>query len=54
MELGNACACQKVVKPGFVKKMNSDIKEMKGGFIGTLLAGLAGSLLPSLFGGTRG
>ena len=31
--------------------MNSDIKKQKGGFIGTLLAGLAGSLLPSLLGG---
>ena len=51
MKLGNACHCNKIVPANFVKKMNDDVKEMKGGFIGTLLAGLAGSLLPSLFSG---
>ena len=34
-----------------VDKMNKDLKLQKGGFIGTLLAGLAGSILPSLLGG---
>ena len=34
-----------------VNKMNNDLKAMKGGFIGTLLAGLAGSILPSLLSG---
>ena len=28
-----------------VNKMNNDLKMQKGGFIGTLLAGLAGSIL---------
>ena len=36
-----------------VNKMNKDLKCMKGGFIGTLLAGLAGSILPSLLSGKR-
>ena len=30
-----------------------EIKEQKGGFIGTLLAALAGSILPALFGQRR-
>ena len=32
------------VKYKIVDKMNKDLKAMKGGFIGTLLAGLAGSI----------
>ena len=51
MKLGNACHCNKIVPANFVKKMNDDVKEMKGGFIGTLLASLAGSLLPGLLTG---
>ena len=34
-----------------VDRMNRDLKMHKSGFIGTLLAGLAGSILPSLLSG---
>ena len=50
MKLGNACECHKTVPSNFVDKMNRDVQEQRGGFLGTLLAGLAGSILPSLLG----
>ena len=50
MKLGNACQCHKTVPSNFVDKMNRDVQEQRGGFLGTLLAGLAGSILPSLLG----
>ena len=50
MQLANLMENQNYLKSGFVSKMNNDIKKQHGGFIGTLLAGLAGSLLPSLLG----
>ena len=52
MKLGNACHCNKIVPANFVKKMNEDVKEMKGGWVGTLLASLAGTLLPGLLSGS--
>lgn len=40
-----------VLPKGSCKKCMMHIEKQEGGFIGTLLAGLAGSLLPSLLGG---
>ena len=40
-----------ILPKGTTTLIISNIKEQKGGFIGTLLATLAGSLLPSLLGG---
>ena len=39
-----------LIEKGSLDRSMKEIKEQKGGFIGTLLAGLAGSLLPALFG----
>ena len=50
MELGNACECHKIVKDGFVNKMNKDVKEQRGKFLPMLLGSLAASLIPSLLG----
>ena len=50
MKLGNACECHKIVPYRFIDKMNKDVQEQRGGFFGTLLAGPARSLLPSLLG----
>ena len=46
----------KLEKTGLLKKGNTakcmcQLEKQRGGFIGTLLAGLAGSLLPALLGG---
>ena len=51
MKLGNACHCNDLVEKDFINKMNKYIKEQSGKFIRTLLATLAGSLLPSLISG---
>ena len=51
MKLGNYLVKEKMLERNFVNKMNKDIQEQKGGFLGTLVASLAGSLLPSLLGG---
>lgn len=40
-----------IVPKGTTEMIRSEMSEQKGGFIGTLLASLAGMLLPSLFGG---
>ena len=40
-----------ILPKGTTTLIMSNIKEQKGGFIGTLLATLAGSILPSLLGG---
>lgn len=39
---------------GVILKLSKFQISKQGGFIGTLLAGLAGSLLPALLGGTKG
>ena len=39
-----------LIEKGSLDRSMKEIKEQTGGFIGTLLAGLAGSLLPALFG----
>ena len=51
IKIGNMLEDNKVVKAGFKTKMNNQLEKQRGGFIGTLLAGLAGSLLPNLLGG---
>ena len=40
-----------VVPQGTTELIKNEISEQKGGFIGTLIASLAGALLPSLLGG---
>ena len=40
-----------VVPKGTTEMIKSEMGEQKGGFIGALLASLAGALLPSLLGG---
>ena len=38
-----------IMKYKIVDRMNKDLKAMKGSFIGTLLAGLAGSILTQFY-----
>ena len=40
-----------VIKQGSLKQAMKDIEGQQGGFLGTLLATLAGSVLPSIIGG---
>lgn len=51
LQLANKCECNKLIPMGSVNKYMEDVKKQKGGFIGSLLAGLAASLLPSLLSG---
>ena len=49
MKLGNIaeeCGC---MKKGFIKIMNKDIKKQSGGFLVSLLCGLAASLIPKVY-----
>lgn len=51
LKLASACERQNIIPEGTVCKYTHNIKEQKGGFIGALIASLAGSLLPSLLSG---
>ena len=48
MQMGNVIDERTNNKYKIVNKMNNDLKAMNGGLIGTLLAALPGSILPSL------
>ena len=43
-----------VIEQGSLKPAMEDIEGRQGGFLGTLLATLAGSVLPSIIGGLSG
>ena len=43
-----------VIEEGSLKQSIKDMKDQQGGFLGTLLATLAGSVLPSIIGGLSG
>ena len=43
-----------VIKQGSLKQSMKDIEAQQRGFLGTLLATLAGSVLPSIIGGLSG
>ena len=42
------------IPPGFLNKAMSDMKSQNGGFVGALLATLAGSVLPTIIKGLTG
>ena len=51
MKIANLMEDRKMLDSGFVKRMNKDLKQQKGGFLSALLGGLAASLIPSLISG---